>query len=311
MMAVAPGFICFPMIAAMTGDRFVLRDWSESKTLAGGVVLAMPSDRRRFRSPRHLDLLRTRAADPRSPASHIASAIRRDLAPKRTDVRAAGPFSDRAAETAVAELIDAGTILAAGDRLIARAWWDALVEDGKAGLERYHKAHPHSGGMPLNEFKAQWKNRLPEPDLMNAWLDALRRAGTVASGNLVRLATHRPQLPPELQAAGDALRKALSDKPFEPPPLKTLLTGEADRQAFRFLIDSGEILRISDDLALASWAMTRIKRVIKTHIQENGPATVSALRERLGTSRRVLVPLLEALDRSGFTRRAGDKRVLA
>ena len=36
--------------------------------------------------------------------------------------------------------------------------------------------------------------------------------------------------------------------------------------------------------------------------------TVSALRERLGTSRKYAVPLAEHLDRTGVTRRSGDLR---
>jgi selenocysteine-specific elongation factor len=45
-------------------------------------------------------------------------------------------------------------------------------------------------------------------------------------------------------------------------------------------------------------------------ISNNGPATVSELRQALGSSRRVMVPLLERLDREGVTTRAGDKRRL-
>jgi selenocysteine-specific elongation factor len=45
-------------------------------------------------------------------------------------------------------------------------------------------------------------------------------------------------------------------------------------------------------------------------ISKNGPSTVSQLRQALGSSRRVMVPLLERLDRDGITLRAGDKRML-
>jgi len=37
---------------------------------------------------------------------------------------------------------------------------------------------------------------------------------------------------------------------------------------------------------------------------------VSDLRQRLQSSRRIMVPLLERLDRDGVTRRVGDKRTL-
>jgi hypothetical protein len=35
---------------------------------------------------------------------------------------------------------------------------------------------------------------------------------------------------------------------------------------------------------------------------------VSQLRQSLGSSRRIMVPLVERLDRDGVTRRVGDKR---
>jgi len=38
---------------------------------------------------------------------------------------------------------------------------------------------------------------------------------------------------------------------------------------------------------------------------------VSELRQALETSRRIMVPFLEQLDRQGVTRRIGDERVLA
>jgi selenocysteine-specific elongation factor len=45
--------------------------------------------------------------------------------------------------------------------------------------------------------------------------------------------------------------------------------------------------------------------------RHRAPATVSQLRQELQTSRRVLVPLLEKLDRERATRRVGDQRILA
>jgi selenocysteine-specific elongation factor len=53
-----------------------------------------------------------------------------------------------------------------------------------------------------------------------------------------------------------------------------------------------------------------MKSQVAEFISNNGPATVSELRQALGSSRRVMVPLLERLDREGVTRRVGDKRML-
>ncbi len=50
--------------------------------------------------------------------------------------------------------------------------------------------------------------------------------------------------------------------------------------------------------------------LVQTFIGTHGPATVSQLRQVLGSSRRVAVPLLEYLDRTFVTLRQGDKRRL-
>src|SRR2546430_9166427 len=41
------------------------------------------------------------------------------------------------------------------------------------------------------------------------------------------------------------------------------------------------------------------------------PISASQLRQKIGTTRRVIIPFLEYLDRTGVTRRIGDERVLA
>ncbi len=53
-----------------------------------------------------------------------------------------------------------------------------------------------------------------------------------------------------------------------------------------------------------------MKTLVAQAVRARGPATVSELRQVLGTTRRVLVPLLERLDRDGLTLRQGDRRVL-
>jgi hypothetical protein len=58
--------------------------------------------------------------------------------------------------------------------------------------------------------------------------------------------------------------------------------------------------------ASVAQALAQVRAFIKAH----GPATVSELRQSLGASRRIVVPLLEYLDRTFVTLRQGDKRTL-
>jgi selenocysteine-specific elongation factor len=58
--------------------------------------------------------------------------------------------------------------------------------------------------------------------------------------------------------------------------------------------------------AAASQATANVTSFLANH----GQATVSELRQALGSSRRVVVPFLEYLDRTFVTVRHGDKRAL-
>ena len=78
----------------------------------------------------------------------------------------------------------------------------------------------------------------------------------------------------------------------------------------RFLIESGEVSEVGSDVVLLRENFERMKKRVADFISKNGPATVSELRQALESSRRIMVPLLERLDRDGVTRRVGDKRTL-
>jgi selenocysteine-specific elongation factor len=106
------------------------------------------------------------------------------------------------------------------------------------------------------------------------------------------------------------IRDALSAKPFDPPARKEIEVDRHAQQVVRFLIATGEAIEVGSDLVVLRENFERMKKALADFISKNGPATVSELRQALESSRRIVVPLLERLDRDGVTRRVGDKRIL-
>ena len=70
------------------------------------------------------------------------------------------------------------------------------------------------------------------------------------------------------------------------------------QRALRFLIQTGEVIDINAELVMTAASVAQAIALIQTFIRGHGPATVSELRQTLGSSRRVIVPLLEHLDRA-------------
>jgi selenocysteine-specific elongation factor len=113
-----------------------------------------------------------------------------------------------------------------------------------------------------------------------------------------------------LSAAGN-IRAALSARRFDPPDRKEFSQDRKLQLALRFLIDKGEIVEISKEIVVLREAAEQMQNTIADFLFEKGSATASQLRQKIGTTRRVIIPFLEYLDRAGVTRRIGDERVLA
>jgi selenocysteine-specific elongation factor len=96
----------------------------------------------------------------------------------------------------------------------------------------------------------------------------------------------------------------------EPPGIAELITSPLDRQALKFLCDTGEAVQLDEKAVLLSDALESLKETITGHLAKTGGATASDLRTVTSTTRRILIPLLERMDREGLTRRDGDFRRL-
>jgi selenocysteine-specific elongation factor len=106
--------------------------------------------------------------------------------------------------------------------------------------------------------------------------------------------------------------RRLSEKPFDPPALKTAASDPNAPKAIKFLIENGKVIEINSDVILSIAGYEDMKSLIVAFLREKPTgATASELRMKLQTSRRILIPVLEYLDRKKVTRRQGDLRILA
>jgi selenocysteine-specific elongation factor len=132
----------------------------------------------------------------------------------------------------------------------------------------------------------------------------------VRQGSVIARTSHRPTLPVHVQPVEKRIREALTRTPFDPPSRKAIESDPQTRQVVHFLIENGDVTELAFDVLLLRESFERMKSHVSEFISKNGPATVSELRQAVGSSRRIMVPFLERLDREGFTRRMGDKRSL-
>ena len=299
-------------IFAFAGDRFIVRDGAERMTMAGGIVLDPLPGRRSLRRAAQRDFLtQYTAAAPDDCAAAIATFLRRDRVIPRADVLRRSPFGETQITDAVQQLAARGVAMLKGDFLVDAEWWKTLLRRASELVDKQLAAHPESAGLPVGELRREIGRGLPVAELFDALAVDLIASGDFArAGAAIRRVAHRPTLPPALRAAGARLRIALTAKPYEPPSRAELTPDAVTRQALRFLCETGEAVAVGEDLVLLDASYQRIKGIIVRTIRATGPATASDLRQVIGTTRRVMIPVLELLDKEGVTVRDGDRRTL-
>jgi selenocysteine-specific elongation factor len=285
-------------IFAFIGDRFVVRDSSERHTIAGGIVLDPDGDKESLASSVALDNV----------DSLVRTALARHGFARRDSLLSKSRFSADEISEALKNLEKNGEIIVSQHIAADCEFWRKLRAQAIGVIDAAHKESPERAGIDLGGLRSAL--RVQEPEVLESLVADLCRGDFVRNGSVIARISHRPTLPVEVQPVEKRIREALTGTPFDPPSRKAIESDPQARQVVRFLIENGDVTELALDVVLLHESFERMKSQVTEFISKNGPATVSQLRQALGSSRRVMVPLLERLDREGITRRAGDKRML-
>jgi len=184
--------------------------------------------------------------------------------------------------------------LAVGDWLLDPDHAGALRGRLAAVVHGYATAHPLEPAIPVEA--ARHLLGLPERRLVEALVRPPLRldAGRIADTG------GRTGLPAPIAAALVRLRADLDPHPFQAPEQQRLTELGFDHRSLAAAERHGELLRLADGVVLLAGADERAARILAGLPQ---PFTASAARQALDTTRRVAIPLLELLDRRGYTER--------
>jgi len=283
-------------IAADGGDRFVLRVPSPAVTVAGGSFVDVAPRKH----PRHDSEVRDSLIR-RAEGDVLQEELRKY--PRGVTVRAL-------LKATVAPEADVGRLRARrlGEWIFSDDAWHSVAARAKQELDAFHSAYPLRAGMAREELRS----RLGVPAAsFAAVLQGLVEEGRVTERNGSLAAPGHSVAVDTESGPGAELIALLRSQALAPQSLTEAMrqTG-AGEELVRALAQSGEIVRVSDDVAFAKDAYESAIEMVKEIIGAGGSVTVAQLRDRMGASRRPVLALLEYLDAQRVTRRVGDARVL-
>jgi selenocysteine-specific elongation factor len=302
-------------IAAASGDRFVLRDTTAQRTMAGGTLLDLRAPARRRRSPERLALLDAHGlADDRAAleallarpplfVDPVAFARDRAMSPRR--------FAEIAGELGLVQIDTQSLSL-----VLSPATWLRLKRSLLAALEEFHEKNPDLAGIGMERLRLQLQPRLPAPAFA-ALLQALTRDGVTAlDGAWVKLPGHVVRLSARDEALWERTEPILGGEArFRPPRVRDIAQlldeNEVDiRRLFKMLSRMGKVDEIAQDHFFLRATVAEIVDISREIAERSDDRQLSAaqLRDRLDCGRKVAIFILEFFDRHGVTIRRGDLR---
>jgi selenocysteine-specific elongation factor len=289
-------------VVARWGDRGVLRSYSPATTI-GGCVVADPWPAPRPRRPYDLDALLA------PPAARVAAAVARagarGLPVADLPVRLGIPPS---AVPALLEGVVAEGVRPIGSRLVRSDVLDQARRRLLEELAAFHRHTPLASGLPLEAAR----RLLNDADVTEAVVAHLATEGlVVVEGAAVRLSAHEPRLEAGRRDVVDRVGNALRESGFEGRTLPELAAAGPAAElpgVVEYLMREGQVVRVGKDRYYDAGVLDRMIRVTADALADSGEIGVAQLRERLGLTRKFLIPFVEWLDGQGYTVRNGDLR---
>ncbi len=304
-------------------DHFILRRYSPMTTIGGGVILdSTPPKHRKKDLPHILPELKKlwsmlTKQDPRLDSAFVEYFVKLH---RFSGVR----LSDLVARTGFLEsyLLDLlkgldSVVLISQQPLLAVFRPD--LEEFKTKIAQFladfHSRNPLIVGVPREELKERFFGKAANSYFTFVLNQMENEKKIQLKGSTVSLQGQQLVLSPEQDQAKEHILQLIQRRGLQPPTLEELLkTLPYDRSQVRdvyyFLLQQGELIRVSENLVLSPGRITFLQSRLKESFPSGRTFTVPEFKDLFGISRKYASPFLEFLDRKRITRRIGDKRVV-
>ncbi len=317
--SVAPGasaivqVIADKPIAALNGDRFIIRDQSAMRTIGGGTVIdPFVASTRRNAQARAAHLAALENADPAAALAALLAG-----SPAGVDLtqfeRAMNLTPDRAAQLTHKPEI---AIVGKEQRVaLPRTIVDSIKQSAVDALTRFHRESPQATGFEVSTLRKQLAPALPAATFTALLRELGDEKKIEVAGSSARLPRHVATDNPADEKMWQALKPLLDNAGFNVPPLRELAPAANLKEAILkdFLhrkARTSEVIRVTPERFYPRATLAQLAAVaqVVTQTVPGGQFTAAQYRDATGVGRGLAIEILECLDRLGITQRIGDAR---
>ena len=308
--------VCVP------GERFILRQYSPQRTIAGGRVLdnsAVKHRRKDAEKVRQYLTDLTGADKAKQVKLYLETAAERGLTFK--DLQARTGFRGEILKKAIAENLEKKAIVEAESFLLARTPFEQLKTKTLAEIEAFHRREPLAKGILRETLREKIFARLAA-EIFKTVLASLEADKKIAAEkDFVRAREHSLELSKDEEVLRERLSRIYRAARLEVPKLEDALSAAVKgtksdktlaRKIFQIFLNTKELVKISEEFYFERQEIENLVAKLKNFAENSADRLidVAAFKDIAGISRKYAIPLLEYFDRERVTRRAGDKRLI-
>jgi selenocysteine-specific elongation factor len=309
-------------VIALHDERFVVRSYSPSETIAGGLVLDPFATKHRGKELAMIHERLRALMDSHRPV-RLAAFVEAsgDAGLRVGDLAARTGWNDAVLSEVATKAKQEGTLVEADGVFIARENFERLSRSALEAVRSHHEREPLSRGLARETLRERLFAQVA-PEVFRMVIASLEKDGTLATDkDLVRAREHTLELSPPDAQLRERLAAFYEKAGLEAPSLDNAFanagvttTGRAHgRKILQLLIDNGTLVRVQAEMFIHLRALDHLKDLLRTYAAEHEPdklIDVGTFKDLAGVSRKYAIPLLEYLDREHLTRRVGDKRII-
>ncbi|HSE25064.1 MAG TPA: selenocysteine-specific translation elongation factor [Pyrinomonadaceae bacterium] len=309
-------------VVALHGDRFIIRSYSPSHTIAGGVVLDPMATKHRAKD-NQATFERLRQLESGEPTQTLVAFVSaaNERGARLSELTAMTGWTAAVVSREVANATRNQLLIEANGVVLTTTNFERLKLASLQELRLFHKRESLARGM-LRETLRERVFARSQPEVFVAVIASLENErAIIVEREIIRTSDHSVALSDEDLGLQQKLEDLYLRAGVEGPTVEEALTKagieqnqqQQAKKLLQLLLNSGRIVRVANDMYMHQQTISELIKRLLTFAASHEPERlidVPTFKDLAGVSRKYAIPLLEYFDRERVTRRAGDKRLI-
>ena len=304
-------------LAAKPGDRFILRFYSPTETIGGGLILDPMAQRVKRTDSEAAKRLETKLNGSEKERIEVIFAEKSNAFafPKAENIKRQYFYDADDFDGHLANMIKSGVLAEAGGAVLHISFINEIGKRAQNILEKYHKTNPLHAGMAVKELCGRLLPRNTQAVAEEVIEQAAKRGFVKKNGQDVAHINFKATATDGHKKIRENVMNIYNKAGFLSPDAdevaaKFIKEKRDFLQVFQALIKSGELVALTPKMHCNTENYNKALDVFTNLASKTAEVTLADFRDAIGASRKYAMAYLEHFDKKGITEKLGEGRIL-